>query len=102
LVARLSIDRTCGQTYDLLGDLTSSPVRAWLLGSVYVGAHVWLLAAYLTSAAAADDLLPGVRVFRAAGRTSLARLMLMAAVFAIEYAPITLWRGVGHVIGCRP
>jgi hypothetical protein len=102
LVARFSIGRTCGNADDLLGDLTSSPVRAWLIGSVYVGAHVWMLAAYLTSAATADDLLPGFRVFRAAGRTNLAKLVLMAAVFAVEYAPLTLWRGLGHVIQCRP
>jgi hypothetical protein len=26
----------------------------------------------------------------------------MTAVFAVEYAPLTLWRGLGHVIQCRP
>jgi hypothetical protein len=100
LAVRLGIERGCGDAYDLLPSLVSSPAWAWPLAAVYVAAHAWVIVAYLVTVSAAQRLAPGVAVWRAVWGRSLVRVILMLAAMAIEYTPVALWRMAGAVAGC--
>jgi hypothetical protein len=102
LTVRLAHERACSNPYDLLPDVTSNPAWALLLAAVYVAAHVWAVCAYVMTVSVSDALLPGPAAFRAAWGSSAVKPALMAVVFAIEYAPIPVWRLLGHALGCRP
>jgi hypothetical protein len=95
LVARLAVERTCGDPYDLLAALMPSPAIAWVLAGIYVIAHVWTISAYLVSLDR-GELLPGPATMQ----WGKWKIYAMVGVLAIEYCPATLWRFVGTVTGC--
>lgn len=100
LIVRLSAERACADPYDLLPALTGTPAGAWLLAAVYVGAHAWIVTAYLITVSPAAQLLPGsAAVRRVWGRDSF-KLFAFVVAFAIEYAPMPVWRLAGHWFGC--
>ena len=96
----LSFERACRDPYNLLAAAASLPGTAWGLAAMYVLAHVWIVAAYLITVARTQDLLPSARAFRDAWSTDSLKVALMAAVVAIEYCPVRLWRLVGAYFGC--
>ncbi len=102
LIVRLAMERACANPYDLLPAITSNPTWVSLLAALYVAPHLWLVAAYVVTVQMCDDLLPGPRALMAVWRTGWVRLALMAALFAVEYAPMPVWRFLGRVVGCRP
>ena len=102
LVARLCVDRLCGAPYELLPSATTVPILAWLLAGLYVAAHAWLVAAYLLTVEAAGALLPTWSALRTAWRGHLPKLVLATVIFAIEYAPVSLWRVIGNMLDCGP
>jgi hypothetical protein len=101
LAVRLAAERACGDPYDLLPGITSTPIYAWPLAAVYVAAHVWLLALYLSLVARTQQLLPSLGVIRTAFDRSVGKVFLMLIAFAVEYAPMPLWRFVGSILRCR-
>jgi hypothetical protein len=74
------------------------PAAAWLVGTMYVAAHAWLVLAYGVTVSATGALLPSVRQFRAtwAGRWPL--VAALAALVAIEHAPAGLWRVLAAIL----
>jgi hypothetical protein len=99
LVARFSGERACADPYDLLPALTSTPAGAWPLAIVYVAAHGWIVTAYLITVSRAAQLLPGPAAVRRMWGRDAFKLFAMVMAFAIEYAPMALWRLAGS--GCR-
>ena len=65
LTIRLGVERACAEPYDLLPALTSNPAWAWPLAFVYVLSYVWIAAACVTTAVAADTLIPSIAAWRA-------------------------------------
>jgi hypothetical protein len=102
LSVRLTTERVCGNPYDLLPALTANSRWAWPLALLYVLPHLWLLAACLLTAARAQALAPGARVFSEVWGREAWKLLLMAAVLVLEYAPISLWRLLGSALQCAP
>jgi hypothetical protein len=101
LTIRLAGERTCGDPYDLLPGVTGDPSWAWPLAVVYVLAHAWSIAVYLTTVSRTQTLLPPARAWRTTWGRDQVKLMLMALALVIEYAPMAAWRTLGIVIGCR-
>jgi hypothetical protein len=100
LTWRLDIERACANPYDLLPALTTNPVWAWPIALVYVLSHVWIVAVYVTTAVAAGTLRPSIDRWRGMWGRDLYKILVMAAVIAIEYAPLALWRWLGTVGIC--
>jgi hypothetical protein len=99
LVVRLSVERICGDPYDLLPALTSSPVTALLLAGIYLIGHAWIISAYLVSVDR-DGLIAGLAKISRMPPRDKWKIYAMVGVFVIEYSPITFWRFVGAVSGC--
>jgi hypothetical protein len=102
LTLRLAVERMCAEPYDLLPALTSKTASAWPLAIVYVLAHVWMISAYLVTVSKTQALLPRPGAIRAVWGAGAARFILMLAAFAIEYAPVPMWRLVGAGFRCAP
>jgi hypothetical protein len=100
LVCRLTIERACADPYDLLPALTSRPAWAWMFAVIYVLAHVWLVSAYLFTVAGSQSLLPSLSDWKAIWGARLSRVWLMLLAFAIEYAPVPIWRLIGAALHC--
>lgn len=100
LVLRLTVERTCADPYDLLPALTSKPLWGWLLAIAYVTSHAWLISVYLLTAASVNSLVPSPSAFRTMWRADYVKVLLMTAVFVVEYLPITLWRFAGAALHC--
>jgi hypothetical protein len=67
--------------------------------SLYVIAHAWIISAYLVSVDR-GELVPRLANISRTWRRDSWRIYAMAAVFVIEYFPITFWTFVGIVTGC--
>jgi hypothetical protein len=100
LVARLAFERSCAAPYELLPTLTRLPQAAWGLAALYVAAHAWLAAAYLVTIQETGALVPGLAAVRTARRGRLPLLLVACAIFAIEYAPISMWQAIGRTLSC--
>jgi len=100
LVLRLTVERTCADPYDLLPALTSNPKWGWLFAVVYVTSHAWLISVYMLTAASVDSLVPPRSAFRALWRADYVKVLLMTAVFAVEYLPVTMFRLAGAALHC--
>jgi hypothetical protein len=100
LTWRLDIDRACANPYDLLPALTTNPASAWAIALVYVLAHVWMVAVYVTTASAAGTLRPPVDRWRGMWGRDVYKILAIAAAIAIEYAPLELWRWLGTMGIC--
>ena len=101
LTARLAIERSCGDPYDLLPAATSHPAFAWPLAAIYVLAHGWMAAAYLVTAVRTATLAPPLRMWVSEWGRSTWAIVLMAGAMALEYAPIAFWMLIGAGAGCR-
>jgi len=101
LTARLAIERSCSDPYDLLPATTSHPAFAWPLAAVYVLAHVWIVGAYLVTASRARTLVPAMSAWSAAWGKNAPTVVAMVAALAVEYAPVALWAFIGAQAGCR-
>jgi hypothetical protein len=101
LVARLTYERTCAAPYELLPTLTRLPLFAWMLAGLYVAAHAWVAAAYLLTVASTGALIPPPARIRELWRGRLTLVILATVLLAVEYAPVTMWRAVGHSLSCR-
>ena len=100
LTIRLGVERACAEPYDLLPAVTSTPAWAWPLAFLYVLTHVWLAASVVTTAVAADTLIPSISAWRAIwGRESYKPVAMIAAL-AVEYAPLGWWQWVGTIANC--
>jgi hypothetical protein len=95
LTARLAVERTCDDSYQLLSQATSHPSLAWLLALVYVSAHWWLLAAYLVTVRRTHTLLPTFQAGRMVWGNQSAKILLLLATLMLEYAPVSVWRAIG-------
>jgi hypothetical protein len=100
LTCRLAIERACAEPYDLLPALTSKPAWAWTFAAVYVLAHAWLVSAYLLTVASSQSLLPRIRDWQAIWGSQFFKVWLMFLAFAIEYAPVPMWRLIGAALHC--
>lgn len=97
---RLGIERACADPYDLLPALTSNPGWAWPIALVYVLAHVWTIAGYVTTTIVAGTLWPSRVQWRTLWGGTLYTIVAMAAALVVEYAPIALWRWLGTLAIC--
>lgn len=102
LVIRLTMERACADPYELLPALSSRPWFAWPIALVYVLAHAWIVGVYLVTVAETNAIVPAWSDWRAIWAGGTRKLLLMLAVFAIEYAPIAVWRVVGEALQCAP
>jgi hypothetical protein len=100
LTFRLAVERTCAEPYDLLPALASKPAWAWPIAGVYVLAHVWVVGAYVLTVSRTDTLVPSVRLWNEVWGAEVMKLALMLAPFAIEYAPLPIWRAIGAGLKC--
>jgi hypothetical protein len=92
LVVRLSAERACADPHDLLPALTGMPAGAWPLALVYVAAHAWVVGAYLLTVSRTAQLLPLPAAVRVVWGRDVFKLLAIGLAFAIEYAPMSLWR----------
>jgi hypothetical protein len=60
-----------------------------------------MLAACLLTIDEAGTVAPSLRFIRQVWGPALNKVVVMAAVFVLEYSPVTLWRWLGAGIGCR-
>ena len=100
VVVRLAIERSCGAPYDLLPAVSAKPIFAWPIALVYVSAHAWILAVYLVTVADRQILVPAASDWRAIWKSDVGKLVLMVAMFSIEYAPMLLWRLIAGGLQC--
>jgi hypothetical protein len=100
LTLGLTRDRMCGDPTNLLPGLMSQARLALGIAAVYVLAHVWIAGAYLVTASQSDSLLPPPSAWRATWRSSIFQILLMVLVGAVEYAPISVIRVIGGIVGC--
>jgi hypothetical protein len=100
LTVRLAHDRACGHLYELLPGVTSSPSGTWPLAIIYVLAHIWILTAWVLYVLRSNELFPPVNALKHAWGRDERKVLLMAAVFAIEYAPMSVWHLLGRAVGC--
>ena len=101
LAVRLTAERTCGDPYDLLPGITTDPKWAWPLAAIYLLAHLWMLAAYLRTVDETGTLTPAARRIRGVWGGSTIQVLLMTAVFVLEYSPVSFWRWLGASLSCR-
>lgn len=97
LVVRLSFERACADPYSVLAGVMSNPAKAYAVALLYVAAHGWLLAAYLRACAVTGSLWPSAR-FRAARGHGTWKMALMLVALAVEYWPVSLWRGLSAAV----
>jgi hypothetical protein len=96
-------ERACYDRFDLLPSVATQPSLAWLLATFYLFAHCWLLAAYVVTAKRTGQLVPGFGQIAATWGSGLPQLLLMLALFGLEYAPAGLWTSLGRSTGlCVP
>jgi hypothetical protein len=96
-------ERACYDRFDLLPSVATQPGLAWLLATFYLFAHCWLLTAYVVTAQRTGQLLPRFQQISAAWGSGLPQLLLMLALFGLEYAPAGLWARLGRSTGlCGP
>lgn len=100
LTIRLGVERACAEPYDLLPAVTSNPVWAWPLALVYVLAHLWIAAAFVTTAVGAGTLLPSIAQWRSAWGRHAYKVLAIAAALAVEYAPLAWWQWLGTIAIC--
>jgi hypothetical protein len=100
LTIRLGVERACAEPYDLLPAVTSNPAWAWPLAFLYVLTHVWVAASVVTTAVAADTLLPSLGVWRTLWGREAYKLLAMVAALAVEYAPLEWWHWLGRMAIC--
>jgi hypothetical protein len=101
LVLRLDLERICAAPYELLPTVTTVPLFAWALSGLYLAAHAWVAAAWLVTALHADRMLPRWRIVRGLWGVRIWMIWLTLAIFALEYAPIPMWRIIGRrVLNC--
>ncbi|MBK5296294.1 MAG: hypothetical protein JJE40_03985, partial [Vicinamibacteria bacterium] len=67
---------------------------------LYLGAHCWAVGAYLVTVEHAASLLPSSRAVKAFWGRHWPKVVVTAAIVAVEHAPMTLWRAVGHFLNC--
>jgi len=101
LTARLAIDRACRDPYNLVPGLASKPVLAWALAALYLGAHLWLLLAYLRTSIDARTLLPLPRDIRAVWGRGQWKVWVLVAVMTVEYSPQSFSRLAGRSGACH-
>ena len=99
LTVRLTVERTCGDSYQLLAQITSRPSFGWLLAALYVSAHWWLLAVYLVTVRRTQMLVPTIAAARTVWGNQSAKIFLLLATLILEYAPVSIWRAVGVRLG---
>ena len=102
LVVRLSAERACADPNNLLPALTGTPAGAWPLAAVYVAAHAWIVGAYLLTVSRTARLLPGPGAARGVWGRDAFKLFAIGLAFAMEYAPISLWRLAARWCGYLP
>ena len=102
LVGRLTFERIWASPYELLSSATRVPLFAWLLAGLYVAAHAWMAGAYLVTVERTGALVPTLAAVRAAWRGHALKVLLAAAIFAVEYAPMPLWRAIGERVQPHP
>ena len=96
-------ERACFDRLDLLPSVATRPALAWMLATFYLLAHCWLLAAYVLTVQRTSRLLPRFRQISAVWGAGRIKLLLMLALFAVEYAPASLWTVLGRLGGvCGP
>ena len=98
LTLALARERACAEPYWLLPGVTSDPAFAWPIALLYLSAHLWMVAAYVTTVQSTGTLIPGPRAIRALWGNASLKLFLMLGAFVVEYLPMTVWRGVGAAI----
>ena len=99
LTARLAVERTCGDSYQLLSQVTSRASLGWVLAAVYVSAHWWLLAVYLVTVRRTQMLLPTIQDARRMWGNQWTKVLLLLAALIVEYAPMAIWRAIGARLG---
>jgi hypothetical protein len=102
LAIRLGVERACAEPYDLLPAVTSNPAAAWPLAFVYVLAHVWIAAAFVTTAIAVGSSIPSFAHWRASWGREVYKVFAVVGALAIEYAPLEWWQWLGRIAICGP
>ena len=100
LVGWLAFERTCGDPYELLPAITSRSELALPLAILYLVAHCWAVGAYLLTVCHAGSVLPSTRAGKQLWGRQWPKLIVMISVFAVEYAPMPVWRVVGSFLNC--
>lgn len=100
LVVLLTVERACGDPYDLLPALTSNPGWAWPIALLYVLVHLWVLAAYLVTVSHAQEILPEASVFVEVWGRNGVKLVLTIAALVLEYSPSIVSRLLATALGC--
>jgi len=91
LVSRFSYERACRNPYELLETVMHRQAAAVSIAAIYVGAHVWMVAACLITARAWDTLgSPGAELHRIWGDARL-KLLAMAVALTVEQVPRAVW-----------
>jgi hypothetical protein len=80
LVARFSYERGCLDPYELLRPFMQRQTGALLVASVYVAAHVWLVAAVILTVRGRDTW-----------KDQRWKVIAMAVVIAVEQVPRAVW-----------
>jgi hypothetical protein len=98
LTIRLGVERACAEPYDLLPAVTSNPAWAWPLALLYVLAHVWIAAAFASTAAAVGSSIPSIAQWRASWGREAYKVLAIVGALAIEYAPLAWWQWLGTAL----
>ena len=98
LTVALSRERACAEPYRLLPGVTADPVSAWPIALLYLAAHLWIVAAYLTTIQGTRALIPGPGGIRAVWGNASLKLLFMLVILIVEYLPMTVWRSVGAAV----
>ena len=101
LVGRLTFERACADPQQLLLPLMTSPGTAWAIALLYVLAHVWLLVVYVRVVERTNAFSPGLADMRVIEPIEVVKILLMMAVLALEYSPLSWWRTIG-ALACQP
>jgi hypothetical protein len=83
LVARLSYERGCLDPYELLRPIMQRQIGALVVASVYIAAHVWLVAAVIAMVRGQDAW--------NTWKDERWKVIAMAAVIAVEQVPRAVW-----------
>jgi hypothetical protein len=95
LVARFSYERACLNPYELLQPIMRHQSGALIVATIYVAAHVWLIATILLIARAWSR---GRAPRFVAGSADL-KVVAMAVVIALEQVPRAVWAWLYHLVG---
>jgi hypothetical protein len=93
-------ERACFDRHYLLPGISVKPLLAWLVSSIYLTAHAWLIAAYAVTVMRTGALLPRVSAARAAWSGAWPQVMAMVGLFLLENAPAEIWIRLARLIGC--